>query len=251
MPSVSLWLTRVAGVTAMATTLVWAVSCGGDGRTELALSVGAAAAFQVEDGPPRTAGYQLAIVIEQVQSAARPTCPKLPTSLRLLVNDTDVAPAFDPSTGCLLTTATPGLYAKIGTVTVDVQDGDRVLGHAQFDGLTPGGDATLAVPADGTVHAGDEIVVVPAPTLSTASASGAFVYPLDDTTVSAKLIPPVPADRRGDGVHLVMPAFSGRAAITFIGMPYLTIPTYSCPGFDICTADADTTLGPVFVTEVP
>jgi hypothetical protein len=223
--------------------------CDGDGRT--ALSVGAAAQFQVQAGPPRAVGYQVAVVIEQVTPSGAAGCPHLPSDLHLLVNGADVPPVFDPSSGCLLTNTALPLSPQVGTVTVDAMDGDRSLGHAEFSGLAPGGAATLAVPADGMVHAGDEVVIVPPPDLPTPSAGPAEVYPLDDTTVSSQLYPSQQADREADGMHLVVPAFSGRAALVFTGTPYVLMPTYSCPGFDICTASADNTVGPVFVTESP
>ena len=56
---------------------------------------------------------------------------------------------------------TLGPFPQIGAVTVDAKDGEQLLAHQEFDGLAPGGGAMLAVPADGQVHAGDEIVVVP------------------------------------------------------------------------------------------
>jgi hypothetical protein len=54
-------------------------------------------------------------------------------------------------------------------------DGDRALGHAEFSGLAPGDAATLAVPADGAVHTGDEVVVVPPADLSTMYVGPAYV----------------------------------------------------------------------------
>ena len=225
------------------------IGCDGDGSESLALSVGATAQFQTQDGPPRAVGYQLAVVIEQVQTSFRPSCPSVPSTVQLLANDTEVPPAFDPSTGCLNTAVTLGLFPQIGAVTVDAKDGAQLLAHAEFDGLAPGGGATLAVPADGQVQAGDEIVVVPTSGLPTGEATFADFYPLDDTTVSAKLYPPQLPVRQADGLHVLVPVFSGRAAVTFGGMPYVPLPSYSCPGFDICTANADNTLGPVSVTE--
>ncbi len=226
------------------------VGCGGDGE-ELALSVGVGAQFQSPDGPPRAVGYQLLVVFVQVSTFWRPNCPTLPSTLHLLVNDQEVPPTVDSSTGCLDASVTFGLTPQIGTVTVDAKDGDRLLGHAEFQGLTPGAGATLAVPADGQVRAGDEIVVVPTPELPTGGEILADFHPLDDTTVGADLYPPQPFGRLADGIHLLVPTFSGRAAVTILGMPYVPQPSYSCPGFDICTADADNTLGPVFVTEGP
>ncbi|HVV48550.1 MAG TPA: hypothetical protein VHO06_02740 [Polyangia bacterium] len=225
--------------------------CDGDGRTDLALAVGAAAQFQAPAGPPRAVGYQVAVVIEQVARAGESDCPKLSADLHLLVGGAEIPAAFDPSTGCLLTTWTSDLTPQVGTVTVDALEGDSPLGHAEFSDLAPGAAATLAVPADGAVHAGDEVVVVPPPALSTSYAEAAYVYALDDTTVAWSQLPTQQADREADGVHLVVPAFTGRAALAFNGMPYVTLPSYTCPGFDFCTATADDTLGPVFVTESP
>lgn len=101
------------------------------------------------------------------------------------------------------------------------------------------------------MHAGDEVVVVPPADLSTAYVGSAYVYALDDTTVGWSTLPSQLADREADGIHLIVPAFSGRGAVAFTGMPYVPLPTYSCPGFDFCTANADDTLGPLFVTESP
>jgi hypothetical protein len=225
--------------------------CGDEGRAELLLAAGAGAQFQAQAGPPRAVGYQLSVLVEQVQSLAHPTCPTLPAGFHLLVNDQEVPPAFDPSTGCLYAALVSPLAPTVGTVTVDAMDGEQSLAHAQFDGLAPGGGATLAVPADGQVRAGDEIVVVPPPDLPTGQATYGDFYPLDDTTVSAHLYAPMSPSRQADGLHMVVPAFSGRAAVTLAGMPYLPQPSYSCPGFDICTANADATLGPLTVTEGP
>ena len=66
--------------------------------------------------------------------------------------------------------------------------------------------------------------------------------------MSAKLYPPQAPVRQADGLHVLV-RISGRAAVTFGGMPYVPLPSYSCPGFDICTANADNTSGPVSVTE--
>jgi hypothetical protein len=240
---------RVAG--ALIPVLACFAGCGDGGRSDLALSVGAAAQFQAQQGPPRAVGYQVAVVIEQVAPSGGTGCPKLPANLRLLVGGVEIPAAFDPSSGCLLATWTSELVPEVGTVVVDAQEGDTVLGHAEFSGLAPGGAATLAIPADGMVHAGDEVVVVPPPELSTASVSSAYFYALDDTTFAWSQFPSQEADREADGIHVVVPAFSGRGALAFLGMPYVPLPSYSCPGFDFCTANADDTLGPVLVTESP
>lgn len=234
----------------IAAALALFVGCGSDTPEDFGLSVAAGAQFQAQAGPPRTVGYQIAVVIEQVESNFHPTCPKLPATLQLLVDDQEVTPTFDPTTGCLATDAAI-MPEQVGTVTVDAKAGDRLLAHAEFDGLAPGTGAALAIPADGQVHAGDEIVVVPTSALPTGEATFANFYPLDDLTVASQIYPPQAPERLADGLHVSVPAFSGRAAVTFMGMPYVPQPTYACPGFDFCTASADTTVGPVFVTEGP
>jgi hypothetical protein len=239
------------GAVVAATAAIWCAGCSGDARPELHLSVGAAAQFHALAGPPRTVGYQMAVVIMQVETNWRPTCPSLPSDLVLLANDQEVPATTDPTTGCLNTSTTWVVPPPVGTVTVDAKLGTDVIAHAEFDGLAPGSTATLASPANGQVTAGDEVVVVPTPGLPTGEASLAYFYPLDDMTVGASLYPPQAPVREADGVHVVVPAFSGRAAVTCSGMPYVPQPSYSCPGFDVCTANTDDTLGPVFVTEGP
>ncbi len=91
--------------------------------------------------------------------------------------------------------------------------------------------------------------MVPPAALPTGEASFADIYPLDDATLAGRALTPALATRLADGVHVLLPAFAGRAAVTFPGMPYLPQATYSCPGFAACVADADNTLGPVYVTE--
>jgi len=238
------------GITAALAATVLLAGCGG-GSTDLQLGVGAGATFGVSSGaPPRQAGYTVAVVIMQVTNNARPNCPGLPSNLRLLVGDQEFPPVKDPSTGCLNTPIQVGPYPQVGTITVDVMAGTDPLAHAEFQGLAPGGGATLAVPADGQVHEGDEIVVVPPPELSAgADAPGTF-FPLDDPGAT-KLFGPKGATREADGMHAWVPAFSGRAAVTFFAQPYTPHASYSCSGFDVCIGDADHTLGPVFVTETP
>lgn len=223
----------------------------GDGATDLQLSVGAGATYGVTNGTtPRQAGYTVAVLIAQATNNARPKCPALPSDLRLRVGDQEFAPVTDPSTGCLNTPIPLGPTPQVGTVIVDVLAGAAVLAHAEFNGLAPGGGATLAVPADGQVHAGDEIVVIPPPELSAGADAPETFYALDDPT-GGRLFSPKPVTREADGMHVWAPAFTGRAALTFFAQPYVPQASYSCSGFDFCVADADHTLGPVFLTEVP
>jgi len=226
------------------------VGCG-DGATDLQLGVGAGATYGVTNGAtPRQAGYTVTVVIEQTTNNARPHCPGLPSDLRLRVGDQEFAPVTDPSTGCLNTPIQLGPYPQVGTVTVDVLAGTHMLAHAEFEGLAPGGGATLAVPADGQVHAGDEIIVVPPAELSAGADAPDTFYALDDPN-GPRLFGPQAPRREADGMHAWAPAFTGRAALTFFSQPFVPQASYTCPGFDFCIANADHTLGPVFVTETP
>ena len=135
-------------------------------------------------------------------------------------------------------------FPQIGVVTVDAKDGGQLVAHAEFDGLAPGGGAMPALSPRTVRCTRDEIVVVPTSGLPTGEATFADFYPLDDTTVSAKLYSLERLRDRRTVFTCWSRRSSGRAAVTFGGMPYVPLPSYSCPGFDICTANADNTLGP-------
>ena len=227
--------------------------CGGDNTSRPLLSVGAAATWSWTASTPADVGYTALVLFLEVVPLGATGCSALPASARLFVNGQDFAPAVD-DTGCVKTPITIGPSPTVGTVTVEVHDGTEVVSHGEFDNLAPGGGATLAVPADGMVHAGDEIVVVPPAGLPTGMLANTFgvFYPLEDAaTWTPTGLPVTGATRLADGVHVKVPAFVGRAAVVFHGMPYVPDATFSCSGFAVCTAMPDNTLGPVFVTEAP
>jgi hypothetical protein len=142
-----------------------------------------------------------------------------------------------------------GPFVQDQTVTVNVEEGGRIVGEAVFDGLTPGTAATLTSPADGQLHAGDDIVVRPVPELPADSPEAVF-YLLDAPVWKPWGISVEP-ERLMDGVHVTAPAFTGRAVLVVLFAGISSFSTTSCQGFAICKRWADSTLGPFFVTGVP
>jgi hypothetical protein len=144
-------------------------------------------------------------------------------------------------------TTSPTLQPSTFIVTAE-QDG-KMIAQATYDGLTPGATASLASPASGMVHAGDDVVVVPPPQLPSSAVSVGSVFPLEgDPWPGSQYTAGLP-DRQPDGVHTQMPVFSGRAALVVRGSPFDPGATISCEGFYSCIGTASNMLGPVFVTE--
>jgi hypothetical protein len=223
--------------------------CGGNGPSQPSLEVGAAARWTDMTATSPAFGYDMVVLLSQRTSPDN-TCPKLPASTTLIVNGGEIAPVFDSGSGCLDTPIDLGLSPGGGTITVDVREDGDVVAHAEFDALTPGAGATLASPADGMVHPGDDIVIVPPADLPTAMLLGSdATFYIVDAGRSVRL--PNAAQRLADGVHVKALSFTGRAAVTVQGMPYIPEPRFSCSGFAACVANADGTLGPVYLTGVP
>jgi hypothetical protein len=60
------------------------------------------------------------------------------------------------------------------------------------------------------------------------------------------------AERRIDGLHVQVPAFSGRAVMAVWGTISSSLNAeVTCPGFAVCLAESADTLGPFFVTGAP
>ena len=93
-----------------------------------------------------------------------------------------------------------------------------MIAQATYDGLTPGVAASLASPADGMVHAGDDVVVTPPPELPSSQVLLGSILPLEGDPWRPQDIPGS-LERRPDGVHATMPVFSGRAALVLKGSP--------------------------------
>jgi hypothetical protein len=210
--------------------------------------VGVAAEWPLSPATPEQLGYS--ILVGVLQRPEGGSCRKIPASTRILVNGTE-APLtpYDAQPDCLQAGVTLGPLFQDQPVTVNVEEGGRIVGEAVFDGLTPGTAATLTSPADGQLHAGDDIVVRPISGLPANSGNAVF-YPLD-----APIWKPwgiyADSERLPDGVHVAAPAFTGRAVLVFLFAGTASFSTASCQGFAICKKEIAATLGPFFVTGVP
>jgi hypothetical protein len=192
-------------------------------------------------------GYSVSIQLESYGPTTS-SCPAWSGAMQLQVNGQETATTVD-DTGCLVK-ATLGPALKVDPISIDLLDGAVVVAHGEFDDLAPGTKATLVMPADGTFHAGDDILVVPPPELPTGFSGLAVFYPLDPNTWSptGKGVAP---QRLADGLHVTAPALAGRAALTFDGRPFGPMVAISCTGFALCNASANSTVGPVLLVGAP
>jgi hypothetical protein len=193
-------------------------------------------------------GFVYTITLYQPTGAGSgPPCDNLPASLQV-TGLGQTLPLTLNAVDCLYTSViTPPTLQPSPVVFTANLDGTMV-GQATFDGLTPGAAASLVSPADGVVRVGDEVVISPPPSLPSNTLSLGDVFPLEEVpwpgpqTISSEEV------RLADGIHIKMPAFTGRAAVAFEGSPFLPDPTVNCDGFAVCTATPSDVLGPVFVT---
>ncbi len=197
-------------------------------------------------------GYQ---VLADIGWADRPqSCFSL-SNYRIRINDTEVAPMVygDCRFDVLVTS---GAFQQDVPITVQLKDGDQVLGQAQFEHLFPGANSQLVAPANGQqVAVGDPVVLtLPAPPSNPSSIYAEF-YWLDTPAT----VPPyqtfatgtVSAD--GSTFQTTAPAITGHAAVVLkAGFDGGVVGASSCTGFASCAAEPEgQTVGPVFVEVVP
>ncbi len=221
--------------------------CGDDSVSHPVLSVGLRVDWNWGATSADQVGFVYDLLVFQRKNSGG-TCDDLPPSLQVFAFGQSV-PLVRDADNCLgaEVAATPTMVSSLVTVTA-VRDG-QTIATGTFDNLIPGLGAALVAPADGMVHAGDEIVIAPTPGLPTSSPGPGWVFPLEGTPwPGAEYVADFPA-RFADGVHVKMPVFSGRAAIVLKGTPYGPQAAVNCEGFAACVGNATNALGPVFVTE--
>jgi hypothetical protein len=231
--------------------LVAAVSalggCGSDSKPSLdsvVLSVSADFKATAAD----QMGFVYTVSVEQVVGPYQNACPALAPSLVITAGDQTLPLNLDKF-NCLNTTLTTSPILQPSTFTVTAEQDGKMIAQAPYDGLTPGAAASLASPANGMVHAGDDVVVAPPPQLPSSAVGFGLIIPLEgDPWPGGQYTVGIP-DRRPDGVHTQMPVFSGRAALILRGSPFDPDVMISCKGFDVCYGTASNLLGPVYVTE--
>jgi hypothetical protein len=220
------------------------------------LTIGAGADWNWSPTTSEEVGYYLFVVLLQrptARSDNSKSCRTVSPSLRVTANDHEM-PLVRAAGSCLDSSLVLGPFMAPPPLIVEVLDGGRNVGGAMFGNLAPGAGATLASPANGLVHADDELVIVPPSALPSSfvySGIEGSIYPLDQTPWPGTMQVSGMPDRQPDGVHVRVPAFTGHAALVLKGSPVTPTPMFSCDGFAICTAMATNALGPVFITGTP
>jgi hypothetical protein len=220
--------------------------CGGDSKPSLdRVALHVTADFQATAADQM--GFVYSVWVSQFVGPNQNMCPDLAPSL-VITAGSQTLPLSVDKFNCLdaKLTTTPILQPSTFTVTAE-QDGNMIA-QATYEGLTPGAAASLASPADGMVHAGDDVVIAPPPELPSSQVLLGSILPLEGDPWRPQDIPGS-LERRSDGIHATMPVFSGRAALVLKGSPLDPDSTVSCKGFYSCFGIASNWLGPVFVTE--
>jgi hypothetical protein len=223
--------------------------CGGDAAPPPDLAAGISADWSWAGGTPDQIGFTYYVLVRQ-GSSTDGSCSALPAGLQITALGQPM-PLDLNSYGCLESKLTVGPSLQpLSTATITVEQDDKMVAQAMTSALTPGAGATLVSPADGVVHAGDEVVVAPTPGVPSSEISSGRLYLLDGTPAAESLYTADAPTRLGDGIHTKMPAFSGRAALVFRASPfYIVNPMLACDGFAACTSIASNALGPVVLTE--
>jgi len=238
-------------------------------------ALAALAGCAAETGPPRMSvslsadwdeapatqqafGFTVTVVVNQWRDIEA-RCTRPPAPVRFTVNDEEVGPSEPhPVSGCIDFTALVGPTATLEvpeTITVRYEIGERLLATATFHRVAPGLTATLTVPADGVVRAGDEITVVPPPELPTSGPGYPRFYPLDAAPgtpwLAGGVRPGDPATRLPDGIHVKVPSMTGPVAMVIDGSGEFTQADVTCEGFANCSGAVATVVGPVYLTVQP
>jgi hypothetical protein len=230
--------------------------CGADAaRQPPEMFVTVAAQWDYAPATQEAFGASLTATVRQRRVNNR--CDPLPAPVRFTIDDQEAGPsAADPDTGCFEFSVTFGpTPAARDVVTISYESDGQSLATAAFTGLAPGLKAALAVPADGQVRAGDEIVVVPPPELPTSGPGSPRFYPLDAAQASSWVAdgvrPAEPAARLPDGIHVKVPPLVGRVALVIDGTGLFLGADVVCDGFGGCAGSAANVVGPVYLTVQP
>jgi hypothetical protein len=230
--------------------LVAAALCAGCDQENEPVYFGAGAKAEWSKSPASVdrMGYTIAVAVLQMRRGDD-TCVALPSSTRVLINGQETALAAKDETGCMEGGQILGPLLHDQSVTVMVEQSGQATATATFNNLLPGTAATMSGPSE--LHAGDDIVIRPVPDIPDAQMGLASFYLLDDPIWrSTGALGDV--QRQRDGLHVKVPAFTGRAVFTVWNTHCdIGASEASCPGFDVCFAECAGALGPFFVTGVP
>lgn len=224
--------------------------CGDDQSPKVGLQM-----VSIWNGDPLSVGdvgYQMQVYVSWVDRGQ--DCFKLSSNLLVQVNDFQAVPSFQGDCESTAELAF-GPFLTDVPVTVQLKDGGKTLGQAQFDRLFPGMGLQLLSPAGGQVRAGDPMTfsLPAAPVLGT-TVEVRFYWL--DTPAS---VPPFysivsgTVGTDGQTVQIMAPALTGHAqVVTFGPFPEGAGEQLSCTGFQFCGVQTDTSFqGPVPVEVVP
>jgi hypothetical protein len=238
--------------------LLGGVSLAGCGSEENHVPQSLTVEAQWNDSPSTVdqIGYQL--VIDLVWADRMQGCFPLSPNLRIHIDDNlVVTPPIEGDCASESLVIVGGVQTE-GSTTVTLQDGDRVLGKAIFEGLFPDSGASVTTPAAGQpVKAGDPIeVALPRPSVDTFLAAARFYW-----TDTAATVPPfysfVGGTITADGL-----TFQGTAPTTATGRAAVVVASFfgegdfnsatACTGFQFCNGVPSFEMaGPVSIEVVP
>jgi hypothetical protein len=226
-----------------------AALCAGCGQESEPVYFGAGAQAEWAEFPSSVErmGYTIAVAVLQMRRGDK-TCGPLPASTRVLINGEETALTADQETGCMEGGQVLGPVLHDQSVTVTVEQSHEATRTATFTNLLPGTAATMSAPTQ--LHDGDDVLIRPVREVPAERGIASF-YLLDAPTWSS-IGATGEVRRQSDGLHVTVPAFSGRAVLTLWNTGCdLSAAVASCPGFGVCLADCAGALGPFFVTGVP
>jgi hypothetical protein len=219
------------------------------------VSVGVAVSWKFAPPSLNELGFTMSVLVTQRPPRDAMQCRQLPTSARFTIDGQDVTALGTTPDGCfdLRFTKGPFLDFDNAPVTVRYEEYGRQIGEGVFRDLAPGTMATLAVPASGEAHPGEQITILPPPAMPTSLPGAASFFPLDAPASATwqRYGVTTSTTRSADGIHVTVPQMAGRAAVWMIGMPYSPHAQFTCVGFQLCTTITDNSLGPVLLTVVP
>jgi hypothetical protein len=211
-------------------------------------SVGIEAEWNSDPKSQADVGVIYSLVVTQFEQHSQ--CGAFPPSTEVWANDMSLSLVPSPNDpGCSWAAIKMGPFLKDQDVTVQVREGTRVVAEANYQKLTPGTAAALEGTTGENLHAGDQFVVRPIPDLPGESGLATF-YALDEPDWNPYRSTAMPV-RMMDGLHITVPAFTGRAIFVVWNTGTYLVPEITCQGFAVCMGKASNALGPFLVSGAP
>jgi hypothetical protein len=230
------WAVWLPGVVALA-------SCG-DAPVKPELSVSIFAAWNEVPTTAAELGYDITVTVRHR------SCEKLVPGARLTVDGRPLPlTTTNPCDVAGLTFRQPADWNN-APVTVEYEVGGRVVATGIFEDLAPGVGTTLSAPL--SVHAGDDILIVPPAALPTSDPHLGWFYPLEGLFWQPGRVDLAALMwRQPDGIRVRIPFVVGPTILAVAGMPRTPEARHTCDGFAGCVGFGSNTLGPIHVKVDP